>query len=132
MARAVAVLAVLGALAAGGCGAPGPVRVPEALPADVPLPAGSVLRMARDQGERGITLGFESARPVAEVAREVRAGLEARGWVLLSDVIHEEAVFESYRKAERSVAIGVSRSGETTLVGVTYRRAPLPGEGEQG
>jgi hypothetical protein len=139
MIRRIARVAVLVALAAvaGGCGAagwggPGPARVPAALPADVPLPERAVLRTARDQGRKGITLVFEAAEPLAAVDARLRARLQQGGWVLLSEAALENAVFTSYRKSGRSVALGVSRTGEVTVVGLSYRLAAPPGEGDQG
>lgn len=136
MIRRFSLLALLAALAAGagGCGpgGPGPVRVPAALPADVPLPERAVLRTARDQGTRGITLVFETERSLAAEDGRLRVRLREGGWELLSQVAVEGAVFTSYRKEGRSVALGVSRTGGVTVIGLAYRQAPPPEEGEQG
>ena len=134
MIRGIALAALLAALAAfaGGCGPTGAVRLPDALPADVPLPEQAQLRTARDQGLKGITLVFETDGPLAAVAERQRTRLQAGGWVLLSEVVLENAVFSSYRKPGRSVALSVSRSGEVTVVGMTYRGTAPSGEGDQG
>ena len=137
MGRRLASLALVASLFAAGCGSlgaggSGPVRVPAGLPADVPLPAPAVLRTARDQGPGGITLVFEAAGPVAELDARLRGRLRAAGWTLLSEVGVEDAVFSSYRKAGRSVALGISRAGGVTVIGLSYRQAASSEEGEQG
>jgi len=134
--RAV-VVAVVVAIAAGGCGVAGDgtqgrVRLPAKLPADVPLPEGATLRSARDLGSRGLTLVFETDELVTVVERRLRARLEAGGWTLLSEVGVESAVFSSYRKRARSVALGISRTGGVTVVGLTYWQPEPEREGVQG
>jgi len=99
------------------------IRLP-ALPEDLPLPAAGTLRTARDLGSRGLNLVFETEEAPADAARGLRSRLEAAGWVALSDVVLEKADFSSYRKGERSVAIGVSRSGSLSLVSVAYLARP--------
>ena len=139
MVRRVAVLAVVAAFAVlwSGCGAAGNgadrrVRLPAALPADVPLPVGAVLRTARDLGSKGLNLVFETDEPVLAVEARLRSRLESGGWSLLSEVAVESAVFSSYRKQARSVALGISRTGGVTVVGLAYHQ-PEPGrEGVQG
>jgi len=137
MVRGMAVLAVVVAFAAAGCGALGdgadrPLKIPAALPADVPLPERAVLRTARDLGSKGLNLVFETDEPPAVVQGSLRARLEAGGWALLSEVTLESGVFVSYRKGGRSVALGVSRTGGVTVVGLAYHQ-PEPGrEGVQG
>ena len=139
MVRRVAVLALVAALAVSpsGCGAAGDgaarrVRLPAAFPADVPLPEGAVLRSARDLGSKGLTLVFETREPVDAVERRLRSRLEAGGWVLLSEVLVEDAAFSSYRQRERSVALGISRTGGVTVVGLAYRQPGPEREGAQG
>ena len=139
MVRRVAVLAVVAACAVVwcGCGAAGDgadrrVRLPAALPADVPLPAGATLRTARDLGSKGLNLVFETDEPVAAVERQLRSRLESGGWTLLSEVVVESAVFSSYRKQARSVALGISRTGGVTVVGLAYREPEPAGEGAAG
>lgn len=139
MFRRIAVLAVVAVFAAawGGCGVFGDgadrrIRLPAALPADVPLPEGARLRSARDLGDKGLTLVFETDETVAAVEGRLRSRLEAGGWVLLSEVVVESAVFSSYRSRGRSVALGINRTGGVTVVGLAYR-SPGPGqEGDQG
>ena len=139
MLRRVAVLAVVAAFAVVwcGCGAAGNgadrrVRLPAALPADVPLPAGAVLRTARDLGSKGLNLVFETDEPVLAAEAHLRSRLESGGWTLLSEVAVESAVFSSYRKQARSVALGISRTGGVTVVGLAYRQSELEGEGAPG
>jgi hypothetical protein len=133
----MAVLAAVVVLAAAGCGAGGDgadrrIRLPAGLPADVPLPERAVLRTARDLGSRGLNLVFETDEPVAAMQGRLRARLEAGGWEFLSEVVLESAVYTSYRKGGRSVALGVSRTGGVTVVGLAYHQ-PEPGrEGDQG
>jgi len=62
----------------------------------------------------------------------LRARLRSAGWELLSEAAVKDAVFTSFRKPGRSVAIGVSRAGGVTVVGVSYNHAPDPEEGDQG
>jgi hypothetical protein len=137
MVRWMAVLAVVVAFAASGwvdagTGADRRLRIPAALPADVPLPERAVLRTVRDLGSKGLNLVFETAEQPAAVQDGLRARLEAGGWALLSEVSLENGLFASYRKRGRSVALGVSRSGGVTVVGVAYQQ-PKPGqEGDQG
>jgi hypothetical protein len=137
MVRGMAVLAVVVALAAAGWGALGdgadrPLKVPAALPADVPLPERAVLRTARDLGSKGLSLVFETEAPPVAVSEGLRARLEAGGWALMSEVALESGLFASYRKGERTVALGVSRTGGVTVVGLAYHQ-PGPGrEGVQG
>ena len=137
--RRVAVLALLVAFVVVecGCGAAGDganrrVRLPAALPADVPLPVGAVLRTALDLGGRGLNLVFETDEPVSAVAERLRLRLEAGGWTLLSDVVVEGAMFSSYRLRGRSVALGISRTGGVTVVGLAYHQPEPAGEGVQG
>jgi len=137
--RRVAVLALLVAFAVVecGCGAAGDganrrVRLPAALPADVPLPAGAALRTARDLGSKGLNLVFETDEPVLAAAGRLRSRLESGGWTLLSEVVVESAVFFSYRKQARSVALGISRTGGVTVVGLAYRQSEPEGEGAPG
>ena len=129
MVRRVAVLVVVAACAVAwcGCGAAGDsanrrVRLPAALPADVPLPAGAVLRTAQDLGSKGLNLVFETDEPVAAMEGQLRSRLESGGWTLLSEVVVDKAVFSSYRKQARSVALGISRTGGVTVVGLAYRQ----------
>jgi len=129
MVRRVAVLAVVAAfaLAPCGCGAGGGgterrVRLPAALPSDVPLPEGARLRSARDLGSKGLNLVFETDESVLAVEKQLRSRLEAGGWRLLSEVVVENAVFSSYRNRERSVALGISRTGGVTVVGLSYQQ----------
>lgn len=139
MFRRVAVLAVVAVFAAawGGCGVFGDgadhrVKLPAALPTDVPLPEGARLRSARDLGDKGLTLVFETDETVAAVERQLRSRLEKGGWVLLSEVVVESAAFSSYRSRGRSVALGINRTGGVTVVGLAYQ-SPGPGqEGDQG
>jgi ABC-type uncharacterized transport system auxiliary subunit len=133
MIRRIAWLAAVAVFAAtaGGCGAE-PLRLPEAWPADVPVPDQAVLRSARDQGGKGITLVFETAGAPAAVSDRLRSRLQAQEWVPLTEALLENAVFTSFRKSGRSVALGVSRTGEVTVVGVSYREAVPSGEGDQG
>ena len=137
--RRVAVLAVAAvfAVACCGCGAAGDgadrrVRLPAALPADVPLPAGATLRTARDLGSKGLNLVFETDEPVSTVVAQLRSRLESGGWILLSEVVVESAVFSSYRKQARSVALGISRTGGVTVVGLAYQQTKPEGEGASG
>ena len=139
MVRWVAVLAVVVAFAVASCGcgvvgdgADRRVGVPAALPGDVPLPEGAVLRSARDLGSKGLSLVFETDEPVSTVERQLRSRLEAGGWVLLSDVVVASDVFFSYRSRGRSVAPGISRTGGVTVVGLAYRQSAPEGEGAQG
>ena len=139
MVRRVAVLAVVAACAAAwcGCGAAGDganrrVRLPAALPADVPLPVGAVLRSARDLGSKGLNLVFETDEQVSAVERQLRSRLESGGWALLSEVAVGSSVFSSYRKQARSVALGISRTGGVTVVGLAYRQSEPAGEGAPG
>lgn len=139
MVRRVAVLAVAVALAAAlvCCGQAGDgsgprVRLPAAFPADVPLPERALLSAARDLGSKGITLVFETGEPVAAVQQRLRARLEAEGWVPLSEVAVDGAVFVSYRKGARSVALGVSGTGGVTVVGLAYLKPAPERGGDQG
>ncbi len=135
MLRRLVVPAIVAAFAVAwcGCGAVGdvadrPVRLPAAFPADVPLPEGATLRSVQDLGVKGLNLVFETDEHVAAVEGRLRSRLAAGGWELLSDVAVEKAVFSSYRKSARTVALGISRIGEVTVVGLTYQRP----EREQG
>jgi hypothetical protein len=98
----------------------------------VPLPEQALLRSARDLGSKGLNLVFETDKPVSAVAQSLRLRLEAGGWTLLSDVVVEGAVFSSYRQRGRSVALGISRTGEVTVVGLAYHQPEPAQEGAQG
>lgn len=137
--RKVVVLALVAALAVSPCGcgaaaggADARVRLPAAFPPDVPLPEGAFLRAARDLGSKGITLVFETPEPVAAVEGRLRERLEAGGWVLLSEVLVDGAAFSSYRRRERSVALGISRTGAVTVVGLAYLRPETEAGGAPG
>jgi len=136
MRRGVAVLVVVAVFAgaAFGCGEAGGgtarrVRLPAAFPADVPLPEQALLRSARDLGSKGLNLVFETDEPVLAVAQRLQQRLEAGGWTLLSDVVVEGAVFYSYRQRGRSVALGISRTGGVTVVGLAYHQPEPAKEG---
>ena len=139
MRRRVAVLVVVAALAvaAAGCGELGGgtarrVRLPASFPADVPLPEQALQRSARDLGSKGLNLVFETDEPVSAVAEGLRHRLEAAGWTMLSEVVVEGAVFSSHRQRGRSVALGISRTGGVTVVGLAYHPPAPAGEGVQG
>jgi hypothetical protein len=108
------------------------VALPAALPADLPLPEGAALRSARDRGNWGLNLVFETDEPVAAVDGKMRSRLKAGGWALVAEVEVESAVFSSYRKQGRSVALGISRTGGVTMVGLAYQRPGSVGEGAPG
>jgi hypothetical protein len=134
-----AVTALLIALApAGGCGGAladtdRRVRLPAGVPADLPLPAGAVLRTARDFGPRGLNLVFETEETLPAAAARMRERLESGGWELLSEATLDKSVFSSYRHGERSAAVGVSRWGSGTLVSISYVARPYSEwEGERG
>ena len=139
MFRKLAVLMIVTACAvatcgcgAGGTGADRRVKLPAALPADLPLPDGATLRSARDLGSKGLTLVFETGDPVPEISARLRARLEETGWLLLSEVVVEGAMFSSYRQRSRSVALGISTTGGKTVVGLCYRGPELDREGDAG
>jgi len=139
MVRRVAVLALVAALAGTvpACGVAADVgdrrvALPDALPADVPLPDGAFLRAARDRGRWGLNLVFETGEPVAAVDGKLRSRLGAGGWSLVSEVTVESAVFSSYRKQGRTVALGVSRNGGITMVGLSFYPPGASGEGAPG
>ena len=126
---AISALLILLAVPAGGCGGTladtdRRVRLPAAVPADLPLPAGAVLRTARDLGPRGLTLVFETEEALPAAAARMRERLESGGWKLLSEARLDEAVFSSYRSGERSTAVGVSQWGGSTLVSIFYMARP--------
>jgi hypothetical protein len=130
---AVPVLLAVCAIVASGCGAQfggegRRLRVPAALPAEVPLPEGATLRSAIDHGSKGLTLVFETDEPVPVVEGRLRSRLEAGGWTQLSAVEVAGGVFSSYRSRGRSVSLGISRSGGVTVVGLAYWQ-PGPGQG---
>jgi hypothetical protein len=137
MVRWMAVLAAVALAAAGVYGARGDgaerrLRLPAALPADLPLPEGAVLSASRDLGARGVNLVFETDEPVAAAQGRLRSRLEAGGWRLLSEVATGTAVFASYRKEGRSVALSVSSTGGTTVVGLAYQQLASGRKGERG
>jgi hypothetical protein len=120
---------VMLAVSAVGCGdGPGAaaqkVRLP-ALPGDLPLPEAGSLRTVLDRGPRGLNLVFETEEALPAAAGRLRARMEAQGWDLLSDITLERAFFGSYRKGERAVAVGVSRSGSLLLISVSYVPRPF-------
>ena len=137
--RGVAFLMAVAAFAAVSCGCGAVVdgadrrlALPAGLPADVPLPAGAHLRSARDLGDKGLTLVFETDEPVSGVEERLRSRLAAGGWTLLSDVAVGGAVYYSYRNRGRSVALGISRTGGVTVVGLAYHQPVPAGEGVRG
>lgn len=132
LAVVVAVAAAVTACGAAGDGAGGRVRLPAGLPADVPLPERAVLRTARDLGDKGLNLVFETDEPAAAVGARLRARLEAEGWVRLSEVTVESSTFASYRKGARSVALGISSTGGVTMVGLACQKPVSQQEGDQG
>lgn len=139
MLRCVAVLAVAAVLAgaAPGCGMAGDgadrrVGLPDVLPADLPLPEGAFLRSALDRGRWGLNLVFETDEPVAAVDGRLRSRLVAGGWALVSEVAIESALFSSYRKQGRTVALGISRTGGVTMVGLALYQPGARAEGARG
>ena len=117
----------------GGCGEGGKIGLPAGFPADVPLPERGVLRSARDLGMKGLNVVFETEEDVRVVGASLGRRLIAAGWSATAEAAVDEAVFSSWRKGERSVAVGVSRSGRQTLVGISVVERPFnEWEGEQG
>lgn len=139
MLRRLVAVALVAVLAAGAVGcAPGGgllerrVRLPETLPADVPLPDGALLRAARETGTDGITLVYETDEPAETVQGRLRERLAAGGWVLLAEAAVESAVFASYGKGRRSLAFSFSRADGVTVVGLAYRQQESGLEGDRG
>jgi hypothetical protein len=117
-----ALLAV--ALAGAGCGEGAKIGLPAGFPADVPLPERASLRTARDLGKRGLNVVFEAQGDVRPLAEHLGGRLRAAGWSVIAEAVLDEAVFSSWRKGERSVALGVSESGGVTLVGIAVVERP--------
>ena len=113
-------------LAAAGvsCGEGGKIGLPQGFPTDVPLPERAVLRNARDLGKRGLNVVFESGEGVGPLADRLGSSLRAAGWTALTEAAVDTAVFSSWRKGERSVALGVSDAGGVTLVGIAVVERP--------
>lgn len=139
MLRRLVAVALVAALAAGivGCTPGGGwlerrVRLPETLPGDVPLPDGALLRAARVTGSDGITLVFETDEPAETVQERLRDRLASGGWVLLSEAAVESAVFASYGKGRRSLALSFSRTDGVTVVGLAYHQQESGREGDRG
>lgn len=112
------------AAAAVGCGEAGKIGLPRGFPGDVPLPERAVLRSARDLGKRGLNVVFESGEGVGPLADRLGGRLRAAGWTALSEAAVDTSVFSSWRKGERSVALGVSDAGGVTLVGIAVVERP--------
>lgn len=110
--------------ASAGCGEDAKIGLPAGFPGDVPLPEGAVLRTARDLGDKGINVVFESRERVRPLAEQLSGRLQAAGWSVMSEAVVDTAVFSSWRKGERSVALGVSESGSATLVGIAVVERP--------
>lgn len=134
--KALVGVVLLGVVACGFGSAPGgsvrKIRLPDR-PADLPLPEAATLRTARDLGARGLNLVFETQEALPAAAGRMRSRMEAAGWVLLSDIVLEQAQFASYRKGERAAALGVSRSGDQVLISIAYTARPgAEWEGDEG
>lgn len=112
------------ALVAAGCSDSAKIGLPAGFPADVPLPEGAVLRTARDLGKKGLNVVFETRGEVRPLAESLGGRLEAAGWSVMAEAVVDEAVFSSWRKGERSVALGVSESGGVTVVGIAVVDRP--------
>ena len=111
-------------VAGAGCGDGARIGLPAGFPGDVPLPEGAVLRTARDLGKKGLNVVFEARGGVQPLAAHLASRLQAAGWSVISEAVVDEAVFSSWRKGERSVALGVSESGGVTLVGIAVVDRP--------
>ena len=122
--RGVAWLVLAALAAAGGCGADAKIGLPAGFPADVPLPERAVLRTARDLGMKGLNVVFESPEAVRALSRGLGGRMRAAGWALVSEAEVDGAAFSSWRKGERSVALGVSRAGDVTTVGIAVVERP--------
>jgi hypothetical protein len=82
---------------------------------------------------KGLNVVFETEEDVRVVGASLGRRLIAAGWSATAEAAVDEAVFSSWRKGERSVAVGVSRSGRQTLVGISVVERPFnEWEGEQG
>lgn len=133
--RSLVVVALVVALTAGagGCAPAGSgggearLLLPEGWPADVPVLERSQLRAARGVGSDGIMLVFETEEPAGTVQGRLRDRLAAGGWELISEAAIENAVFTSYGKAGRSLALSFSGAGGVTVVGMTYHAPPRGG-----
>ena len=116
---------LLGLVVAGaGCGEGAKIGLPAGFPGDVPLPDRAVLRTARDLGQRGLNVVFEAEGRVGPLAAQLAGRLQAAGWSVISEAAVDAAVFSSWRKGERSVALGVSEAGGVTLVGIAVVERP--------
>lgn len=129
--RGGASLVLAALVAAGGCGADAKIGLPAGFPADVPLPERAALRTARDLGKKGLNVVFESPLAVREQSRGLGGRMRAAGWAIVSEAEVDGAVFSSWRKGERSVALGVSRAGDVTTVGIAVVERPF-NEWEEG
>lgn len=122
MCRTAVALVLLAAFA--GCGGGAKVGLPAAFPADVPRPGRAQLRTVRDLGMKGLNVVYETREEVRPIARELGGRLRAAGWTIVADAEVDGAVFSSWRKQERSVALGISRAGEVTTVGISVVERP--------
>ena len=125
MVRTMVAALLLGVLAAGaGCDGRAKIGLPAGFPADVPVPEGAVLRTARDMGKKGLNVVFETQEGVLPLAERLGGRLRAAGWSGMPEAVFDGAVFSSWRKGERSVALGVSSSGGATVVGIAVVERP--------
>ncbi|HEY6000204.1 MAG TPA: hypothetical protein VI078_13025 [bacterium] len=118
-------------LAAGGCGE-AKIGIPAGFPADVPLPERAALRSARDLGKRGLNVVFETGEAVRPLSDRLGGRLRAAGWSPMSEAVLEASVFSSWRKGERTVALGVSAAAGVTVVGISVVERPYSEWEEKG
>ena len=81
---------------------------------------------------KGLNVVFEAAGGVRPLARGLGGRMRAAGWSIVSEAEVDGAVFSSWRKGERSVALGVSRAGDVTTVGIAVVERPYNEWEEEG
>jgi hypothetical protein len=122
---------LLALFAVSGCGE-AKIGLPAGFPPDVPLPERAALRAARDLGKRGLNLVFETREAVGPLSDRLGGRLREAGWSRMSEAVVEASVFSSWRKGERTVALGVSAAGDLTVVGISVVERPYVEWEEKG
>jgi len=133
-ALAVAGVAWAVAVAVGDAGLGGRAAgLPAGFPPDLPIPGDARVRTVRDLGARGCTVVVETGAGLAGAVGSFRGRMVAAGWTVVAEAAADGAVFTSYRKGERSVAVGASAAGGATQLGVAVVERPFnEWEGGQG
>ena len=99
---------------AGGAG----TQVPDTFPKDVPVYAGATV-MASISVPKGQNLTLTTKDSVEQVIAAYKIKMTSEGWQEEASVNQAGSAMLAYKKGQRTTAVVVSRSGDTTQINLT-------------